>query len=177
MKQLTFALIIGVTLLTSAFKIQKSIDWTINDPYSIKFTGTEVEGVFKTMTGDISFDEKNLLNSKMSVTIDVSSINTGNGMKNRHAKSDKWFDAEKYPQIIFTSNKFTKTENGYTVTGLLNLHGVKKEIQIPFTFISNTFKGSFTLKRLDYGVGTMKGMSKKVSNDIKIEISVPVSKK
>lgn len=177
MKQLTFALLIGTTLMFSAFKIQKTLDWKIATPYSIKFSGTEVEGIFKTMNGDISFDETNLQNSKMSVKVDVASINTGNGMKNRHAKSEKWFDAEQFPQITFTSTQFTKSENGYDVKGFLNLHGVKKEIHIPFTFTSNTFNGSFTLKRLDYGVGTMKGMSKKVSNEIKIEIAVPVTKK
>jgi polyisoprenoid-binding protein YceI len=57
------------------------------------------------------------------------------------------------------------------------MHGTKKEITIPFTFRDNKFTGSFTVNRMDYGVGSMEGMSKKVSNEIRLEIFVPVTKK
>jgi polyisoprenoid-binding protein YceI len=177
MKQVRFAIAVGATLLLSAFTTIQSIDWKITEGYSIQFKGTDAEGVFKTLTGNISFDENNLSGSSISVSVDVASINTGNGMKNKHAKSDKWFDAEKYPAITFVSNKFSKTSSGYEVEGSLEIHGVKKQVTIPFTFNSNTFNGKFSVNRMDYGVGTMEGMSKKVSNEIALEISVPVTKK
>jgi polyisoprenoid-binding protein YceI len=177
MKQLCFALFVGATMLLSAFTIYNSIDWRITDGYSIKFTGKHVEGIFKTFTGDISFDENNLSSSTFSIAIDVSSINTGNGIKNRHAKNDKWFDAKQFPTITFKSSKFSKSGAGYQVDGTLKMHGITKQISIPFTFTSNIFKGNFSVNRLDYGVGTMEGMSKKVSNEINIEIVVPVTKK
>jgi polyisoprenoid-binding protein YceI len=177
MKQMSFVALVGATLLLSAFTTIKAIDWQIAEGYSIKFKGTDAEGIFKTMSGNISFDENDLSTSQFSVSVDVSSINTGNGMKNKHAKSDKWFDAEKYPTITFTSSKISKATQGYLVEGTLTMHGVKKQVIIPFTFGSNLFKGNFSVNRLDYGVGTMEGMSKKVSNEIALEISVPVTKK
>ena len=124
----------------------------------------------------ISFDEKDLASSKFMISIDVSSIATGNGMKNRHAKSDKWFDAKQFPSINFTSSKISKSSQGYLVEGMLDMHGIKKAITIPFTFSNNIFNGSFSVNRMDYGVGSMQGMSKKVSDEIKIAISVPVIK-
>jgi polyisoprenoid-binding protein YceI len=177
MKQFNFTILVIATMLLSAFTINKSIDWQISDGYSIKFKGTDAEGIFKTIKGDISFDENDLSGSKISVDIDVASINTGNGMKNKHAKSDKWFDATKFPSITFHSSKFTKSSYGYQVEGILEMHGVKKQIVIPFTFSSNTFKATFSVNRMDFGVGNMEGMSKKVSNEINLEISVPVIKK
>jgi polyisoprenoid-binding protein YceI len=177
MRHLSLAFMVGATLLLSAFTTIKSINWQITDGYSINFKGTDAEGIFKTMTGDISFDENDLTGSKFSVSVDASSINTGNGMKNKHAKSDKWFDTTKYPSITFSSSKISKSASGYLVEGTLEMHGVKKQITIPFTFGNSTFKGNFSVNRLDYGVGTMEGMSKKVSNEIAIEISVPVTKK
>ncbi len=177
MKKLSYAVLVGATMLLSAFTTIKSIDWQITDGYSIKFKGTKAEGIFKTMTGNISFNENDLSASKFSVAVEVSSINTGNGMKNRHAKSDKWFDATKYPTITFISSKISKSTEGYLVEGTLEMHGVKKQIAIPFTFISNLFKGNFSVNRMDFGVGTMDGMSKKVSNEIALEIAVPVTKK
>jgi polyisoprenoid-binding protein YceI len=177
MKQLSFAVLVGATLLLSAFTTIKSVDWKISDDYSIKFKGKDAEGIFKTMSGDISFDENDLNNSRFSTSINVTSINTGNGMKNKIAKSDNWFDADKYPSINFISSKFSKSTNGYLVEGTIEMHGIKKQIVIPFTFSSNVFKGNFSVNRTDFGVGTMEGMSKKVSNEIALEISVPVTKK
>lgn len=175
MKKINYVGMIAVIIFLSAFTMAKSTTWKIADGYSIKFSSKDPSGVFKKMTGDISFDAKNLSNSNFDVQIDVASINTGNGMKNRHAKSSKWFDAEKYPSINFTSKKFSKTASGYTVTGTLEMHGVKKELTMPFTFSNNTFKSSFTVNRIDYKIGTTKGMAKKVPVDIKLDISVPVT--
>lgn len=167
---------IAAIILFSAFIVTNSMSWQIDEGYSIKFAGTDAEGIFKTLTGDIQFDENNLDASQFSTSIDVASINTGNGMKNKHAVSKKWFDAETYPAITFNSSKFDKTDSGYEVTGMIEIHGTKKEITIPFTFSDNTFNGKFSVNRMDFGVGTMKGMSKKVSNEINLEISVPVTK-
>lgn len=176
MTQFNFLGMILAIVTLSAFTVNNSTSWQIADGYSIKFEGTDAEGIFKSMEGDIQFDENNLEAAIFSTTIDVASINTGNGMKNKHAVSKKWFDAETYPSITFNSSKFNKTDMGYEVAGTIEIHGTQKEITIPFTFTDNTFKGSFSVNRLDFGVGTMKGMSKKVSNEIKLEITVPVTK-
>lgn len=175
MKKILFPALVVVTLAISAFTTISTIRWKIADGYAIKFSGKDANGHFGKFTGDLLFDEKNLAGSQFSVSADVASISTGNGMKNKHARSDKWFNAKQFPTIQFVSSKFTKTASGYAVEGTLDLHGVKKTITIPFTFTNNTFAGSFAVNRLDYGVGTMEGMSKKVSNEIKIDISVPVT--
>lgn len=177
MKRLSLGFIIGATVLLSAFTIQTAINWKIAEGYSIKFKGVDAEGIFKNMTGTLLFSETDLASSSFSVSVDVSSINTGNGMKNKHAVSDKWFDAEKYPNINFVSSGFSKTTAGYEVEGTLDLHGVKKTVKIPFTFVANTFAGKLKVNRMDYGVGTMDGPSAKVGNEMEIELSVPVTKK
>ncbi|MEO5673012.1 MAG: YceI family protein [Chitinophagales bacterium] len=175
-KKINFAVLIGAFILLSAFTISNAINWQIKDGYSIKFAGSNAEGEFEKINGDIAFDADNLSTSKMSINVDVASIATGNWLKNRHAKTDKWFDADKYSKISFKSSNFSKSENGFIVYGFLEMHGVKKQISIPFTFINHTFKGTFSVNRIDFGIGTLEGMSKKVSNAIKLEISVPVIK-
>jgi len=160
----------------SAFSIQQSMEWKIAEGYSIKFTSSDPTGVFTKMSGDISFDPANLDVAKFDVKVDVSSINTGNGTQNKHAKSAKWFDAETYPTINFTSSKFNKTATGYSVDGMIEIHGVKKEFTMPFTFKNNVFSSSYMINRMDFGVGSMKGMSKKVPAELQVDISVPVTK-
>lgn len=148
--------------------------WKIKDTYSIKFSSKDANGVFKTFGGSIVFDEKDLAKSKFDLTVDVESINTGNAMQNKHAKSNDWFDADKYPKIKFTSSKIEKTDNGYKAIGSLEMHGTKKDFTVPFTFKNSVFNATFNVNRNDFKVGKP---DNGVSNMIKIEASVPVSKK
>src|SRR6201996_1475443 len=120
MKKIMYPIAAMALIVASAFTVIKSQDWKISDGYAIKFDGGDPSGEFKGLKGNISFDPNDLTSSKFDVSIDVASINTGNGMKNTHAKSDKWFDAEKYPTIKFTSSAITKTATGYAATGTLD---------------------------------------------------------
>lgn len=174
MKKLIFPLAAAIIIGGSAFTISAVPSWKISDDSEVKFTSKDPSGVFKGMKGNISFDEKDLKNSVMDVTIDVSTINTGNGMKNTHAKSDKWFDAEKYPTIHFTSKEITKTSTGYLVKGTLDMHGVQKEFAVPFTFENNKFNGSFDIDRNQFAIGDPN--HEKVPPTIKVDVSVPVVK-
>ena len=165
-----------VVILFSAFTFNSTVSWEIADGYSIKFAGTDAEGVFTDLKGDVKFDVDNPSNSSFSFTVAVSSINTGNGMKNRHAVGKKWFDAKNHPNITFKSNAVAKKGDQYEVTGIMTIHGVSKEMTIPFTFNGKEFTSKYAVNRMDFGVGSMKGMSKKVSNEIKIDVTIPVSK-
>jgi polyisoprenoid-binding protein YceI len=177
MKKLT---IFSVTLLLMAavfaFKVVSPI-WKIADKYNISFSSNEVGGIFKTFKGTIAFDEQNLAISNFDVSVDVASINTGNGLQNKHAKSDEWFDAAKYPVIHFVSKKIVKAGTSYQVTGDLEIHGVKKEFNIPFTFVRKgntaTFNGTFNVNRNDYHIGKPGG---DVADVIKVTVAVPVTK-
>jgi polyisoprenoid-binding protein YceI len=177
MKKFSFAIAAAAVMLLSAFTTFQSTDWKISEGYSIKFSSDNPSGVFTKMEGDIAFDPAHPEASKFNVSVDVNSINTGNGMKNKHAKSSKWFDADTYPRITFVSDKFTKTGNGYEVTGTMELHGVKKAMTIPFTFSNNTFNGSFKINRTDYNLGATTGMMGKADKELLVELSVPVTKK
>jgi len=176
MKSSNFIVLTLAVVVLSAFTVANSSDWKITDGYAINFSGTKVEGTFKDLKGGVQFDANSPENSQFSFTVAVNSINTGNGMKNKHAVSKKWFDAEAYPNITFESSSVAKDGSGYKVTGTMNIHGVAKEMTIPFSFSNGTFTSKFSVNRLDFGVGTMKGMSKKVSNEINLDVTIPVSK-
>jgi polyisoprenoid-binding protein YceI len=178
MKRLTYPLAAAVIILASAFTIIRSVDWKISDDYAIKFTSDDPSGVFQGLKGTISFDENDLANSKFDVSIDVATINTGNGMKNTHAKSEKWFDADKYPLIQFSSMEITKVADGYQAKGSLEMHGVKKDFIIPFTFAKTdkggVFMSSFQINRLDFNINTAEPAHG--ASSFKVDISVPVTK-
>ncbi len=178
MKRFIYPAAAFAIMIASAFTVIKSQDWKISEDYSVKFTSKDPSGIFRGLKGNVMFDDKNLAASKFDVSIDVASINTGNGMKNTHAKSEKWFDAEKYPLIKFTSSEITATAGGYQAKGTLEMHGVKKDFVIPFTFQKTDnggiFTSSFDINRLDFNVNTAE--PEHGASVVKVDISVPVTK-
>lgn len=154
MKTLFISVATLVALVLSGFTVYNSINWDIKESYSVKFSSEDPSGTFQDLKGDIVFDENDLEGSSFKMTVDVASISTGNIIKDGHVKSSHWFDAGKYPEITFSSNKISKTATGYEVTGILEMRGIKKEITIPFTFADNVFNGSITVNRLDYNIGS-----------------------
>jgi polyisoprenoid-binding protein YceI len=177
MNRLLYPIAAVLILAGSAFTFIAAQNWQIAEGYSIGFTNDEASGVFKDFKGTIVFDEQSPAASKFDMTVEVASINTGNGLQNKHAKSDEWFDAAKYPQIRYTSQKVAKTGSGYQVMGDLEMHGVKRPVAIPFTFQKTAkgavFAGSFTVNRSDFKIGKPGG---EVPEAVKIDISVPVTK-
>lgn len=177
MKTTKFILLSVAVLALSAFTAVTSTQWNIEKGYSIKFSGTDAEGIFKNLEGSVQFDSTNTEKSSFSFKIPVNSINTGNGMKNKHAVGKKWFDAKNFPFITFESSAVSSAGNDYNVAGTMNIHGVAKEMTIPFSFNGKEFSSKFSVNRMDFGVGKMKGMAKKVGNEIKLTVDIPVVKK
>jgi polyisoprenoid-binding protein YceI len=169
--------IAAVFMLGGMFAFVQLTSWTVAQDHSIRFSGKGVSGIFKTFNATITFDETNLSTAKFLITIDVASINTGNAMQNRHATGAEWFDAAKYPQIKFTSGTVEKSAAGYVVKGKMEVKGKTKDVAIPFTFSKSGAAGEFTstltIKRSDYGIGAG---SNDVSDEIKVDVKVPVTK-
>ena len=175
MKKLNYLILVFAVVILSAFSIATT-KWEISKGYSVKFSTEHASGEFEKISGTISFDEKDLTNSSFNIQIDVKSIATGNFLKTSHAKGKDWFESDKYPKISFISTKISKSTNGFIVIGDLTMKDVTKSIEIPLTFKNNIFSGKFSVNRIDYHIGSMEGMSKKVGNKIDIQIAVPVTK-
>ena len=172
MKTFSFLLIIFMSVTTY------SQGWKILESHKVAFSNKDVSGTFDDISGTIVFDAANLAAAKLNFKLKVESINTGNGLQNKHARGDEWFHAEKYPYIEFESTKIEKTDAGFKAIGKLEMHGVKKEVTIPFTFSKKGNKGTFIAKfnvsRAEYNVGK-KGND--VADNLKITATLPVQKK
>ena len=178
MKKLFYPALAALILVSSAFMSITSQEWKIAPDYSIKFTSDDPSGVFKQFTGSINFDESDLTAAKFDLTIPVASINMGNGMKNKKAQIEEWFDAEKYPNITYRSTSVVKSDKGYTIIGDLKIKGTSKTYKIPVDFKKSgetgKFTGTFNVNRMDFKVGKSSGV---VPDIMKVEFSVPVNKK
>src|SRR4030067_3238534 len=103
--------------------------------FSIRHIVSNVKVRFTDFSGTIVYDPKKVENSSVSVTIQAVSIDTDNEKRDNHLKSPDFFEVEKYPQITFQSKKVTKKKNKFMLQGTLNMHGVGKNISIPFQIL------------------------------------------
>lgn len=164
-------ILISVLIITLGLSAQTQ---TINDDLSkvtfkvSKFKSIKVEGSFQGMEGEIIFDQNDLNNASMNVCISAETVNTGNKTRDNHLRTADFLEIEKFPLICFRSEKIEKKEDGFIAIGNLTLHGVTKQIEIPFTYSENTFEGSFKINRQDYGVGSKRGFM--VGEEIKLNI-------
>lgn len=154
--------------------------WIIEDGYTITFEGSGAEGTFTSLSGNIVFDAEDLSTARFNVQVDPSTIDTGNDLKDKHARGDKWFNVKKFAEVTFSSTKVEKQDNGYILTGMLLLHGIEKEIQLPFTFDrvgdKGVFKGGFSIEREAFGImGPF--FSFMVGETFEVHLEVPVRKK
>jgi polyisoprenoid-binding protein YceI len=178
MKTKLYGWLAAIILAGSAYTFIAVQSWQIAEGHSVAFSCNEAAGIFRDVKGTLIFDENQTALSKFDITIDVNSINTGNGLQNKHAKSDEWFDAAKFPAIRYSSQKIGKEAGGYSSVGVLEMHGVKKPLTIPFQFkrtaTGGLFTSKFSVNRVDFGVGKGGG---EVDEQIKLELSIPVTAK
>ncbi len=127
-----------------------------------------VEGTFRGMKGTFNLNTNDLANSHFNVCIDAATINTKNEQRDEHLKTDDFFEVEKYPSICFKSTSITKSAKGYITTGTLTMHGVSKNVSIPFTYANKIFTGTLQINRVDFGVGSDGGFV--VGEDVALEI-------
>ena len=122
-----------------------------------------VDGSFKSYKMDIKGDPDTLNPVFVTFSIDVNSIDTGIEARDKHLKSPDFFDAAKYPEITFTSNKAWKQDGKVMVAGTFTMHGVSKAMTLSFdpAFGKNgagtdtwSYETEFKLNRKDFNLGT-----------------------
>ena len=179
MKKFILPMLAGVLFIGSAFVVlTPPAEYKIKDSHSIAFKSKDPSGTFKTITGTVKWDDADLANSKFDLKIPVSSINTGNGMQNKKAQTEEWFNAAKYPDIKFVSSKIVKSGNDYKITGKFTIKGSSREKTIVTKVTKSgtdiTFSGTVAINRLDFKVGKP---SEAVPETMAVTFSLPVSKK
>jgi len=170
------ALLLLAVLLGSATLFVASTTWTSSDKdYSVKFAGGKVEGTFSGLKSTVVLDAEHPEKSKISASIDATTISTGNGTRDEHAMAEDALNAAKFPVITFESNSVEKKDNIYQASGILTMKGVSKEMTIPFAFAetgsTGKLTGSFIVMPKDFGV-TRGGTPEKVT----IDLTIPYTK-
>jgi polyisoprenoid-binding protein YceI len=184
-------------VLSVLYANAQSVKWIVDDTHAklgfkvTHFGISETEGKFTKFTGTVLSDKPDFSDSKIDLTIDVSSVDTDNDQRDTHLKSADYFDVAKYPQIIFKGKALRPvTKNKYKLIGDFTMHGVTKEVtldviyrgtvpQDPFGNTKAGFKISGTIDRTQWGLnwtGKLAGGDLLVGNDVELECNIELNK-
>jgi polyisoprenoid-binding protein YceI len=140
MQRFLAALCVMVTLAFPS--LAATSRWNIDQAHSsAQFVVThlglsDVQGTFAGVTGSVTIDDDDLSKSQVTASIDVSTLDTGIGMRDDDLKSRNFFDVAKYPAMTFQSTKIVKTgDSTAKMTGNLTLHGTTKEVTFDVKFV------------------------------------------
>lgn len=159
----------------------------IKEKSKIEFVGAKVtrdhHGQFKAFDGSIDYAAAQP--SRISFDIDLNSVETDTEKLTGHLKSPDFFDVATYPKATFVSTSVTPAPAGapngttHVLKGTLDLHGTKKDIEIPVV-AQQTAEGvhttsEFTINRHDWGI-SYKGAADDLIKDnvlIKLDLWFP----
>lgn len=118
-----------------------------------------VKGAFTGVTGSVEI-KQNFYGVKVDLTVDPSTVDTGNDKRDDHLRHDDFFDVELYPDITFTADKITSLagEQKYMVEGQLTIKDVSLQIKVPVVCEGLNkddqivFTGSKNINRREYNV-------------------------
>lgn len=127
---------------------------------------TNFYGMFSGASGTLDLQPAKLTDSKLEVSIPVSTISTTVPILTEELKGAQWFDVAQFPVATFTSTTVVSTGvDSAKVTGNLTLHGVTKPVVLNVQLVgtgvnplskanSVGFEVSGTFHRGDFGIKT-----------------------
>jgi polyisoprenoid-binding protein YceI len=150
---------------------------------------SNVSGNFKDFLVVLKSENEDFSDATVEGTIQVASISTDNDNRDKHLKSDDFFNAEKFPEIKFKSTKFEKLDdNKYKITGNLTMRDVTKEVIFDAVLngtlktdkgLLSAWKATTTVNRFDYNLKWSKTVETGgliVGQDVTITLNLELSK-
>lgn len=146
---------------------------------------TTVTGQFKTFDATLTSDKEDFSDASVTFTADINSVDTRSEQRDAHLKSDDFFNAEKFPQLKFTSTSFSKTNDGYVLKGDLTIRDVTKSVELkadysgtmvdPYGQTKVGFEAEGKIKRKEFGLGwdaVTEAGGVVVSDDVRLQLNI-----
>ena len=167
---ITMLVLICITTVSNCLMANEYIIDTKGSHASINFRIAHlgysyVIGRFNTFSGSFVYDEANPVASSAQVTIKTESIDSNHAERDKHLRSDDFFDVKKYPmaEFVSTSYRVTDEENKKGIlNGDLTLHGVTRPISLdvehigagpdPWGGFRRGFSAKTRIKLNDFGI-------------------------
>ncbi len=171
-----------------------SATWRIDVNHSevrfrIRHFVNRVSGNVTDWDGTITGDPSNWAAGSVEVRMRATSIDTRNEKRDSDLRGPNFFDAEKFPEITFTSRSVTVSGADLTIQGDLTIKGTTRPVTLKGSYLGITpgkegrdrvgFEASTTINRLDFGVSwnrVVEGGGAMLGDEVTIDISIEAIK-
>ena len=155
----------------------------------VLFTGSKVsgkhEGGFNKFAGTIDLVNGKPEESSVRIDIETSSVFTDADGLTKHLQTGDFFEVEKFPKASFSSTKIVPDSasgaNTYTVTGDLELRGVRKSVTFPATINVGpsevSVNSEFSINRKDFGIVYAGKADDLIRDDVVIKLDLKAPRK
>ncbi|MBV9384003.1 MAG: YceI family protein [Streptosporangiaceae bacterium] len=147
---------------------------------------SKVRGRFDKFEGTI-VTAPDPLQSSVTASIDLSSVNTGTQQRDDHIRSADFFEVEKHPTMTFRSTGIRQEEEGFLLDGELAIRGVTRPVTLQLEingFGPDAYGGTRVgfsaigqINRMDFGVnfnGPIPGVPGGVAVSDKVTINLEI---
>ena len=178
----------GLFLLVAA--ALHAADYALDAGHSNVQFSVPVLGVSKITAKFMRYDVKmsagkarDLSQAKVVAVIEAASIATGSDSWDARLRAPAFLDVQKYPEIRFESRRIHKMKGRWEALGPLSIHGVTKEITLPFE-VRGRFDGphpddrigihaTISVDRREFGMAWTGNPEAKVAgNTVTVDISL-----
>jgi len=187
----------AIALLTSLSGLAQTSTWNIDSAHStaqftVRHLGiSNVTGSFSKVTGSVVLNEKDIAQSQVSASVDLSSVDTRVEARDKDLKSPNFFDVAKYPTIEFKSKRIVSSGGKLQVIGDLTIHGTTREVTLdvdgptpeladPWGNSRRGISATTTINRKDFNLVYNKLLNSGeavVGDSVKIQIDAEMVKK
>ncbi len=149
-----------------------------------------VRGAFTEFEGAAEVDLEDLTRSSVEVSIQAASVDTRQEDRDKHLRSEDFFDVENHPEITFVSTSIERDGDGLVAVGELTIRGTSRSVRMPVEIAGpvedpwgNTrlgVSGRLTIDRTDYGLNYNRALEAGglvVAKEVEIEIDVELVKR
>jgi polyisoprenoid-binding protein YceI len=121
--------------------------------FSVRHLMSRVRGHFSDFSGEITVGET-AEQSAVSATIELSSVTTGNDMRDNHLRTKDFFDVETTPKMTFVSTGVRADGANWVLTGDLTIRDVTKGVELALEFLGFDPTGLQGEKRIGFDART-----------------------
>lgn len=159
MKNLIALLLLLSSSVAYAVEYSKVQPGTSSIAFVSRQMGVPVEGAFKQFAAHVRINPAKPESGVAHIEIKLASIDAGSAEANDEVTGKSWFNVAEFPKAEFVSSAVRTLGAGkFEVLGKMTIKGKTMEVRAPFTLSEGqgvlNIDGMFTLKRLDFGIGS-----------------------